>query len=339
MARGKYIDDQNDDGVQDSFLDIVANIVGILILLVIVVGIRASLQPTRKEVSGVESVGPLVTQASLEEQARLLHRTGAEMVQLRRTLQRVEEETQIKEHERMQLSQYIAAIEHRLANEKQALSERDAERLEIRTQLASADLEFEALMREKVGLETAFAEPTKLVHTPTPVVRSDSEKMLHLRIEHGKVAIVPFDGLYELRRNKGAQAVNRDLERQGGIGRVGPIDDFVMYFVQWTRPFRDPSSGATGTLTEVAGEIHPQKGGLGVTVEEALAPNSSLSTALASTSPQETIVVMWTYPDSVSEFRELQTALRDRGFAVDMRIVEEGRHIGFAPVGRKAAAQ
>jgi hypothetical protein len=89
----------------------------------------------------------------------------------------------------------------------------------------------------------------------------------------------------------------------------------------------------------VAGELRPAEAGIGEPVATAVGADSRLANALRLNNPRDTIVMVWVYSDSTSEFRTLQSELRKRGYSVDLRLLPEKAHISFSPEGRKTSAQ
>lgn len=343
MARRKRDDLSNDDGVQDSFLDIIANIVGILILLVIVVGVRAAMQPQLEAEAESSSTSDapqsLLTQAMLIEQQKQLDETKLEAGQLASKAQALSREVDQRDLDRIDLATYIATVDEQLEQKKALLGSAEAERLEVRSALAETDFQWRQLMMQKVALANQAAPTENIVHTPTPIVRGRIKKSLHLRLEDGRVAIVPLERLEKLTDDRGLGGVQRDLRRQDGVARLGPVDGFELYFVVITGMSPPGPRGIRRPIVFPAGEIRPGEGFVDYPIEQALEPNSAISSALKSVSPSDTAVTLWLYPDTAGNYRTLQQGLRNRGFAVDLRLLEEGTHIAFGPNGRDTTAQ
>lgn len=339
MARRTRDEAISDNGVQDSFLDIVANIVGILILLVIVVGIRAAMQPQLEAQQDASAALPQLTQAMVDERASTLRRQQFEIRELVDRAARVAVEAETRDRDRVGFASYVLSVQQELDKQKQQLDETQTERLAIRSALAESELAWQQLMLEKVGLASKVSEPQSLVHTPTPIVRTQSERTLHLRLEHGRVAVVPFDELIDQLDSRSIDAHRRDLRRLGGVGRLGPIDGFALHYALITRASSPGPQGIRQVVTFLAGEVRPADELAGETLDEAMAPGSRLQAAMANIRPQDTIAMLWTYPDSTAQFRELQDWLRERQYSVDLRLLSADAHISFSPEGRKTAAQ
>jgi hypothetical protein len=77
----------------------------------------------------------------------------------------------------------------------------------------------------------------------------------------------------------------------------------------------------------------------GEPLAEALQPNSEFSRHLAEWDPNETIITVWTYPDSFGAFRQLKSELYGRGFLTAARPLPDGQPISGSPQGTRSAAQ
>lgn len=343
MARRHRDEHTNDDGVQDSFLDIIANIVGILILLVIVVGIRAAMQPQidgeSDPTAGDRSAVPVLTQSMIDEQRKQLVRTELRTQETAAKAQELAREVDERDLDRIDLATYIATVEYQLEQQKAKLSQAEAERLEVRSALAETDFQWQQLMLQKVSLGNQAAPTENLLHTPTPIVRGRIKESLHLRLENGRVAIVPLDRLEKLTENRGLGGVQRDLRRQDGVARLGPVDGFELFFVVITGMSPPGPQGMRRPIVFPAGEIRPGAGFVDYPIERALDASSPISDALESVSPNDTAVTLWIYPDTAGRYRTIQDGVRRRGFAVDLRLLEQDTHIAFGPNGRDTTAQ
>jgi hypothetical protein len=77
----------------------------------------------------------------------------------------------------------------------------------------------------------------------------------------------------------------------------------------------------------------------GETVAEALSPTSTFQSRLSGWSPRDTIVTVWTYPDSFADFRHLKGKLYEQGFLTAARPIPENQLISGSPHGTRSAAQ
>ena len=77
----------------------------------------------------------------------------------------------------------------------------------------------------------------------------------------------------------------------------------------------------------------------GEPLETALSANSQFRQQLAAYRPGETVLTIWTYPDSFVEFSRLKRWLFDQGFATAARPLPDDQPISGSPSGSRSAAQ
>lgn len=340
MGRKRHDTATNDDGVQDSFLDIVANIVGILILLVIVVGIRAAMQPQLAEepVAANEPVG-LLSEAVIEERAAALKKEWSETERLFDKAVAATVEAEERDALRIELATYTAAVEAELEREKAKLDQGEAERLSVRSELAQADFEWQQLMLQKVGLASKEDDSEKLLNSPTPLVRKSAERNIHLRLHDNRLSVVPLEQLLKLVKERSGDAIRRDLNRLEGVARVGPVHGYILEYAIILASAQVGPLGVRPVDAMEVGEVLPLTEDVGEPVELALQEGTPLDQLLDRSNPRDTVVTLWAYTDSVVECRALQTAIRKRGFAIDLRPLQGDQQILLSSKGRETAAQ
>src|SRR3990172_7841474 len=113
----------------DSFLDVVANMVGILIILVIIVGLRVKQAPPP-----VVAEDPALAKARGDAVA-----LETDVRQLETQIKAMERETKAKRHERAELAFVAAAAKRVLEEQRQTLDARQRVELEIHGQMAAAE--------------------------------------------------------------------------------------------------------------------------------------------------------------------------------------------------------
>ncbi len=216
MARNRSTDSSAEVSGGESFLDIVANIVGILILLVLIVGVRISTVPLSSDDGAASPSEPLLTAAMVNEQADAAQILGRDVAQLASRAGYLQAVAADRDRERNELATYMAAVEEELTNQKSRLSAEDGKRMQVRAELTSVKFELDRLDKRKIGLLTSEVAPVRVVHTPTPIVRKSSKNSMHLRVEGGKVDVVPFEQLIDqVKRN--AKDVLRSANAHGGV--------------------------------------------------------------------------------------------------------------------------
>ena len=158
MRRG----DENDDEIPggDSFMDIVANIVGILVLLVVVVGVRAGrdvIMPPEVISDDVEAIVSL--ESKLEEQLRQVRREQSEIAQLTGKVASTLGEVERREAVREAAVLYNTKLRAELDEARNALSDDDQRSLQDHNEIAQAQLKLDRLTREQVALSAVEPAP------------------------------------------------------------------------------------------------------------------------------------------------------------------------------------
>ena len=342
MAKRHREDTMGELPGQDSFLDIVANIVGILILLVVIVGIRAATFVAEKEKEPVAEVTrpalPLVTEAQIVEVYHEARRAVGDATDLRRKQAKLDAEAEELDYERELLATYVASADEELKARRQRLADDERSKFDLRVELVSAEEQLDKLTRKQIALATTSPESVELENVPTPIARRVEGEEVALRLEGGKVAEVPFKRLIAELEGLGRSEVRR--QNGGGTtqGRIGPINGFAMFHTLVSKQ----TVGMTGVpmvLQFVVAEIRPAHNLPGEPVEEAVQPSSQLMTRLAGLDPRTTSVTIWVYPDSFESIGKLRNKMYEQGFATALRPLAEGTHIGLSPFGSKSRAQ
>ncbi len=337
MRRDRNQDDGAETAGQDSFLDVVANIVGILILLVMVVGLRTSqvsLQPSSSEpqeqVVSSEEVQQAISRAMLARSrvedvvanAREAHREALE-----------------RDSERVELTAYVAGAEQEVEEKKQRLGADQRRDLEIRQQLYSAQTKLEDLAREQVTLASFDPRVQAIESLPTPLAKTVSGNELHIRLAGRRAAVIPLDQLLAEFKSDAEANLWRLESRDRATVVIGPIDGFRLRYTLRRAGFTS-RSGASGTLVRLERwKLLPESNELGEPVDEAMRAGSKLMRLVSKRSAHSTTVTIWTYPDSFNEFRTLKKSLYDLGYATAGRPLPEGILIGGSPNGSQSAAQ
>jgi hypothetical protein len=307
----------------DSFLDVTTNIVGILIILVMVVGERAktALIEATPAPPNRELVAAQTESAQLEGE---VHRLTAQMAT-------VAQELQVRSAERGQLSTLIAAVERELAERRGALDQRSRERYDLDRDLAIARDELARLDAQRRDAEKASAPQTvEIQNHPTPIGKTVDDKEVHVQLTHGRLAVIPYEGLLDRLRSSLPDQAARLGDQSELVDTLGPLEGFrLRYVIQRSDPYVQ--------VTYI--EFVPVSSRLGEGVDEAIAPGSAFRRTLDMLSPSQYTITVWTYPDSFAEFVKLKKALYTLGYAVAARPLPEGMPIGASPHGTKSSSE
>jgi len=358
----------------DSFLDIVANIVGILIILIVLAGVRVSQAPVLLEIQSEATVDPVLEVVQLEPEppAALSEEVPPQIVsvdpepeeqpetgppeELIRRSKLLEEElarlaqAKNKNIETMNLlADRGNQQEKQFAQEQQALNaliettrpiQSQNERARLQLEKSKGDLLNQQIQLQRIKQEKPSVQNVK--HQLTPVSKTVSGEEWHFRIEHNRVAFVPLKELVgrlkeQIDRRKGWVV---KFGRQYGV--VGPVQGFQMEFVVERQKLSvvDELRNGRGVMKIGVSQwkIEPTEELDSETAEEALLPGSQFHRRLHRIKPNET-VTFWVYPDSFETYRKLQQYAYRLGLTVAARPLPHGVPIAGSPNGSRSAGQ
>ena len=349
----------DNDTSQDSFLDVIANVVGILIILVMLVGVQASQRMLVAEKSPVEPM-PQVQQAvipktdltvqlaALHEEVSLAKRKAiASQSAIKESVTRIvriNHEARQQDQHRDQLAMHRAIIESDLENRRKNLGSKRQQEFDVQRQLVDSQIKLDELTKEQMALLAAPSESEEIECVPTPLAKTIEEDAIHLRLKKGLVSIIPFYELKAQLDHQGAVIMRRMQSRDKVVETFGPINGYRLRFTA----FKRYAGGAiTGPLVgrqqraDIDYSFHflPTSESLGQNVEQALMPGSALYKMLETNQRLSPPIVVWLYTDSFEEFRPLKRKLWEMGFSMATRPMQLGTHIGASPHGTKSAAQ
>lgn len=323
----------------DSFLDIVANIVGILIILVMVTGVRAKHWSESKPPEPAVSATAVALEKDRAAEASLRH-AMAEMLGRQRQL---DAEMLTQDRARMQLATALAAVEKELESRRNRLSAGSREEFGLRQELAAAEAGLNRVRNEIQVVEQSEAPPTLVESYPTPLSKPVDDGEIHFQLKGGRIAFVPLKKLLDRFKEDAKRKLYKLKDLPEFTDTVGPDGGFRL---RYTMARRDVSvdmqlaAGVSGVYAELdRWTLIPTDSQLGETADEALAANSQFRNVLASYPASETIATIWVYQDSFADFGRLKKELFRMGFSAAGRPLPDGMPIGGSPQGTKSAAQ
>lgn len=321
----------------DSFLDTIANLVGVLIILVVVMGTKT--QHAAKEYG----------EKQRREAAAQVEKPATEMIAIRKSvaeqeqrLARHELELQYRKEERLALLRKIGELEEELKKKLDESSEDVKERVEKETEIAKLSKQLEDLKNAKSHGAEEEEAPIALQHLPTPMAKTVFGQEMHLRMAEGKVSVIPWDRLVEMLKETAPLAARRGMNRNVIEDSLGPMEGYLMKFRLVNSKGMVQAGGRVGmgSIVELERfELEVVEPNIGESIQEALASGSRLRVELAGRQPRETVITVWVYPDSFEEFRMLKEALFEEGFLTAARPLPEGILIGASPRGSRSTAQ
>ena len=342
---------------QDSFLDVVANLVGILIILIIVVGVATKKAMVEEGVTASMAGGADDSDEEAgtgqgddeDDSAGVVKELKRSLVgielDIHSTAKRIEAqgiEVAYRRLERDKALTMISAAEKSLEEERKELDDSQKQKLDESSLFAAAKDELESIKRNRLALERA--RPTKgvLEHLPTPMARTVFGKEIHLRLGGGRISHVPWDELVEKLKADAPQKIWRLKDSNAFTETLGPIDGFWMRYT--LKKTEQTVQTRQGTSVQQRAELDrfvllPVSEDVGEPVEAALKPDSDFMTLVQRLDPNRATITIWTYPDSFKHYRTFKKILFDRGFLTAARPLPDGYPLGGSPEGSRSSAE
>lgn len=332
----------------DSFLDIVASVVCIMLIMVLMIGMRIRNAPVDPAtIPAAQQAGEELQQAQARESS-----VRTELTKITRQIDAIRQETAARRTQGETLATSLATMNRDLGEGRQQLERPVQGDVEVDREIAEVNRRLEAVHKRRQDIASASAEPIVVQSYPTPIGRTVSNDEVHFHLRLGRVAHVPIDKLVSLARDDARQKADKLLDRYEFMSNrqklpefteiVGPENGFrFRYTAQRHDSVEDTPRGAvryTG-LRISHWTVIPVAGTLGETIDESLAVNSNLRRVLASMRPEKTTVTAWVYPDSFDAFRRFRKELHDLGYLVAARPLPEGVMIAGSPNGTKSEAE
>ncbi len=336
----------------DSFLDVVANVVGIILRLILVawVGARAyrglPVSPPAPEEAAVRPAAP--EESVPPELRRLRDELARARGALADQLRHVEEVRGGREQAARDLAS-LAGRARDLETERQAL-ERSAREQRQRVQSASLS-EDELRQRTKRLTEELAAlrdQPPvqQSLRYKTPVSQPVKEELM-FECKGGRASFIDIGALLDevkagLRPR--AESLRSRWQLEDAAGPVGAFR--LRYTVERERAGLDAvlsGAGPDGQSNFRYGlstwEVEPVRAARGEAADAALADDSEFRRVADGIDPQQTAVTFWVYPDSFDVYRKLRDFLHDREVVVAGRPLPEGVPIRSSRNGTTSRGQ
>ncbi len=335
---------------QDSFLDIVANLVGILIILVVVIGSQIGTTLTAKESKSLSESKERLDSLN-EEYHRISWETEkrhSDHENLGQTLDQQRALAQQLQTERDLMLRQILAIEQHLKNETGKLSENQKQALELKQKIADNDsmvhqLETEIQATQFVQVDQVDeTKPEIIQHFPTPIAKTVFGEEVHFQLKDGLLVYAPLNELVQRLRATWETHAMDIPAGQSTIETIGPILDFRLQYELASQTKTIPTNAGVMQRTVVSlarFSLLPTRPGLGEKVESAVQTGSDFQSILSRFEPDRTTVSVWVYPESYSEFLDVRKILIAKGFRVAVWPLTNDQRISGSPEGLRSSAQ
>jgi len=329
MPRPRPEDDRS--AGQDSFLDVVTNIVGILIILVMVIGARIRHMVIEPPAAPVDTA----VAAEVATLAETVASTESEIDELQTQIEDVSLEASAAAEARLQLATALAAARYELDRRKELADAAKVSAAEHAARRRSLQEQLQRCSVEARSLSEAASKTHEVLAYPTPIGRTVNGEEVHFRLAEGRIAYVPLEELFELAKAHTRRHTDALQELSSRIVTVGPARDFNLDYVVETKVDR-----ARGQILVRSREwvVRPVGPGVGETVAEALSPTSRFRGVLGGVKP-DTTVTLWCYPDSFEGYRLVRAELHRLGIQTAGRPLPDGAPIGGSTEGSKSVVQ
>ena len=325
---------------QDAFLDIVANLVGILIILVVLVGAHARSnaenppEPDAAIAQQVSAAEVAAEQASARMKMVIQDNEEVEVL--------IDQENSVARHltevrhKRLvameELKQQLAAKKAELDNQDQAIVQQQSEKIALERKLQELTDTAEAVS----NLNTNASDAKTINHYPNPIARTVFSQEVHFRLTGGKLVYVPMDELVSKMKQDWQLIAERKTEFNNARDTIGPIGNFRLQYEL-------ESSATAGSRRRIRFKrfaLYPVNENAGEPVAVALSnPASQWNAVLKNLNPAQTTVSIWVYPDAFVDHSMVKGWLYDNGFKMASWPLEYGRLISGGPDGLKTSAQ
>jgi hypothetical protein len=321
----------------DAFMDVVANLVGILIILIAAMGrqIHSDVIAEARENEPVRQQAAAAMEAI--DDARQARK---ELDRMR--LSELDQERQLaaKQLERAALMDALVAIRARWSEVQEALADEDRARVDLETNRQTLMTNVGAL---ETQLQRSKEQPvTAVEHLPTPMAKTVFEDEVHFRLADGKLTLVPLEALLTRIKSDFSRTASAASAKGSKSATVGPIQDYLADYEVEVSMQVVSRGGQVGrammaSLKELT--IRPVADGMGETVDTAIGAGGVIQNELGGRDPARTTITIWVYPDSFGEFRRIKEFLYAAGFPTAARPLPHGREITGSPDGRRSDAQ
>ena len=341
----------------DSFLDVVANVVGIILRLILVawVGARsyhpeAVVAPAPAAVveETPDAPEPPAPPDPLEDQVTK-HRRDLAAVrdQLLSQSRLAELAKERRDHTAKELAEATAKVQT-LKAERAAVGHApagsDKEGKTVALSLPDIDARIRRVQTDMDALQK-LPSAKRALHYQTPVSQLLQTEELFFECQGGRVTVIDVGAMLEqMHRDRGEKA--KQLATQWEVeGETDPVGAFRMHYtLERERGAADGPGGAlplpeTQFSYSASWRVEPINAARGETEQAALAAGSEFHRVVDALDPRVTAVTFWVYPDSFSLYRRLRDLLHDRDFVVAGRPLPDGAPIGSSRNGTASRGQ
>lgn len=316
----------------DSFLDIVASVVSIMIIMVLMTGLKIKHSPVSTTVA--QHASPVYRELANDLAAeQSIH---GDVLKAANELKRFQREIALRKQQRDALDYALTAIRQQYEGATARATSLAQEDAGLGLQLTQSRAKLAELESARVALANAPVPPVQVESYPTPIGKVVDGRELHFQLRAGRIAFVPLETLLLKFRTDAEQKVYRLRETSELTEIIGPEGGFRF---KYTLERVDAAPGRSAHVRLKRWTLVPTSEELGEPIDEALGVKSEFRAVLSERRAAGSTITLWTYPDSFDVFRRLKAELFKAGFPVAARPLPEGFPISGSPEGSKSAAE
>jgi hypothetical protein len=319
----------------DSFLDIVASVVSIMIIMVVMEGMRIKNTPVKVSLAATPAAKELEKELAGEQAL------WGDVLRVEGEVRAVATEGVKRAMQRDALATTVAAVEHNLQQRRQQLDGTKQTDFDLARGLSESRFQLDQLVRQREQVENAPAAPIVIESYPTPLSRAVDGPEAHLLIANGRVVFIPLDPLREEFVARAKQQVHRLADEDELTETIGPIGGFRLRYTLERHETSIDTARDTRRGRSIAYRwtIIPTSDDLGEPVRLALEQGSDFRQALTKILPGRTTITIWVYPDGFAVFRQIRKELYRLNYVIAARPLPPGASISGSPEGSQSAAQ
>jgi hypothetical protein len=339
----------------DSFLDVVANVVGIILRLILVAWVGAKSykafippppppQVLEEVLAPPDPDDPLA--AELDRQRRELAATQAQLLEQLRQYEGARQEKGKAETAVSDLTSRRRELEQTRAGLENAARDRGEDGKAASLSLKEIQERSKQLAEQIEALRKAPSAKQTLRYR-APVSRELQSEELFLECRKGQVTVIDLGGLYE-QVGKVLRDHGEKLRTQREVSDTTPaVGAFQMHYVverekelhEELLPGLEGSARGNFRFGLSRWDLQPVDDTRGETAEQALAAGSAFRRVIDALDAHQTAVTLWVYPDSFPLYRRLRDYLHDRSVVVAGRLLPEGAPIAGSKHGTASRGQ
>lgn len=343
----------------DSFLDLVANVIGIIIRLILVtwVGARSystTMQWLKTEPPAGVTVPALPPPRAEDDPAsKEVEQARKEIEAARARLLEQLRQLEVAQSQQAQVGQdleKLKAFEKDLEREKVAIAQLASQRGQ-KAQFAALSLEDlrkhgKTLLEQIKSLEK-LPTPTKALRFQTPVSRPIRSDEVFFECRSGKVTYIDLAAFNHEMRDNVRDKVDALRTQWEVSATTAPVGAFRMrYVIERERDYAEalapggaPPRNASFSYGLSRWELEPITENRGETAEAALKSGSYFRQIAEGLDSQQAVITLWVYPDSFGLFRQLRDYLHGLDIEVAGRPIPFGVPITASRYGTHSRGQ